>query len=281
MKVAALAALGVLVAFSAGAAQQQRQLVSPATTCDNDGHCKTASADAAPAAHRIRPRAQKTIATAAQPLPQPRPSQTDSQAQQDQASEQQLQDTQQAQPQAEQTQDPQQAKPQQQPEQAQQVQQAQGAQPQPPHVLDANGNRGIVISHKTGARARVGVAYAARFQAYIDDLENNHGARVLFMNGIRPGRCSPASEHPCGKALDVCQRRRGVVDPRCNLPTRVALGRIASVHGLFEGGRWCNSDYGHAQVGVTAAACGDRFRIVQRQNSIPALPGPTLSSAGP
>ena len=34
MKVAALAALGVLVAFSAGAAQQQRQLVSPATTCD-------------------------------------------------------------------------------------------------------------------------------------------------------------------------------------------------------------------------------------------------------
>jgi len=52
------------------------------------------------------------------------------------------------------------------------------------------------------------------------------------------------------------------------------------VHGLFEGGRWCNSDYGHAQVGVTAAACGDRFRIVQRQNSIPALPGPILSSAG-
>jgi len=283
MKVAALAAFGVLVAFSAGAAQQQRQLVSPATTCDNDGHCKTASADAASAVHRIRPRAQKTIATAVQPLPQPRPSQTDSQAQQDHSSEQQLQDTQQAQPQAEQTQDPQQAKPQQPAEQTQQILQAQRPQPQPqqPHVLDANGNKGIVISHKTGARARVGVAYAARFQAYIDDLENNHGARVLFMNGIRPGRCSPASEHPCGKALDVCQRRRGVVDPRCNLPTRVALGRIASVHGLFEGGRWCNSDYGHAQVGVTAAACGDRFRIVQRQNSIPALPGPTLSSAGP
>src|SRR5262249_58174959 len=88
-------------------------------------------------------------------------------------------------------------------------------------ALDANGNKGIVISHKTGARARVGVAYAARFQAYIDDLENNHGARVLFMNGIRPGRCSPASEHPCGKALDVCQRRRRVVDPPCNLPPPV------------------------------------------------------------
>src|SRR5215467_2897120 len=152
----------------------------------------------------------------------------------------------------------------------------------PAQVVDANGNAtGAIVSAKTGARARVGVAYAARFQAYINDLENNHGARVLFMNGIRPGPCSPASEHPCGKALDVCQRRRGVVDPRCNLPGRVALGHIASAHGLFEGGRWCNSDYGHAQVGVTAAACGDRFRLVQRQNSVPALQGPTLSAAGP
>ena len=282
MKVAALAAFGVLlIAFSAGA--DQRQFISPATTCDNDGHCKTASADAALAVHRIRPKPQKTIANVVQPLPQPRPSQTDSQLQQDQPSEQQSQETQQAQPQAEQAQDPQQAKKEPPPEQAQQIQQAQRPQLQlqQVHALDANGNKGIVISHKTGARARVGVAYAARFQAYIDDLENNHGARVLFMNGIRPGRCSPASEHPCGKALDVCQRRRGVVDPRCNLPGRVALGHIASLHGLFEGGRWCNSDYGHAQVGVTAAACGDRFRLVQRQNSVPALQRPTLSASGP
>ena len=282
MKVAALAAFGVLlIAFSAGAAQ--RQSISPATTCDNDGHCKTASADAASAVHRFRPKPQKAITTVVQPLPQPRPPQTDSQLQQDQSSEQQSQETQQAQPQAEQAQDPQQAKKERPPEQPQQIQQAQRPQlqSQQVHALDANGNKGIVISHKTGARARVGVAYAARFQAYIDDLENNHGARVLFMNGIRPGRCSPASEHPCGKALDVCQRRRGVVDPRCNLPGRVALGHIASVHGLFEGGRWCNSDYGHAQVGVTAAACGDRFRLVQRQNSVPALQGPTLSAAGP
>src|SRR5262245_2766027 len=41
--------------------------------------------------------------------------------------------------------------------------------------LDANGNStgGLVISRKTGARAHVGIAHAARFQAYIDDLENN------------------------------------------------------------------------------------------------------------
>ena len=134
-----------------------------------------------------------------------------------------------------------------------------------PSALDANGNTaGVVISGKTGARARVGIAYAARFQAYIDDLEANHGARVLFMGGIRPGRCSISSEHPCGKALDVCQLRRGVVDSRCNLPGRRVLGEIAASHGLFEGGRWCNSDYGHAQIGVTAAACGDRIRIVRQ-----------------
>lgn len=132
--------------------------------------------------------------------------------------------------------------------------------------LDANGNTiGLVVSGKTGARAHVGVAYAVRFQAYIDDLETNYGARVLFMGGIRPGRCSIYSEHPCGKALDVCQLRRGVVDSRCHLPGRLALGHIAASHGLFEGGRWCDSDYGHAQVGVTAPACGDSHtRIVQQ-----------------
>jgi hypothetical protein len=124
---------------------------------------------------------------------------------------------------------------------------------------------GIVVSRKTGARARVGIAHAARFQAYIDDLENNHGARILFMGGTRPGRCSSSGMHPCGKALDVCQMRRGVVDPRCHLPPRRALAQIASSHGLFEGGRWCNSDYGHVQLGVTAGDCGDRrTRIVRR-----------------
>jgi hypothetical protein len=273
MKVAALATLGVLIVLPAEAAQQQRQYAVPATTCDNDGHCTTLSASTpSPGIRKVRPKAQKTLATEVQQLPQPRPVQAESQSQSDQ--QQQQTQPQQAEQTSEQPEDQQQAKQeQQQPKEPQQTQQAQRSQPQSPqtHALDANGNTaGVVISHKTGARARVGVAYAARFQAYIDDLENNHGARVLFMNGIRPGRCAPASEHPCGKALDVCQRRRGVVDPRCNLPGRVALGQIAGAHGLFEGGRWCNSDYSHAQVGVTAAACGDRrIYVVQRQNSVP------------
>ena len=133
--------------------------------------------------------------------------------------------------------------------------------------LGAGGNKldGIVMSAKTGARARVSVAYAARFQAYIDDLEKNYGARVLFMGGLRPGRCAAESEHPCGKALDVCQLGRGVVDPRCNLPGRVVLSQIAAAHGLFEGGRWCQSDYGHAQIDVTAPACGDSPIYIVRQ----------------
>jgi hypothetical protein len=103
---------------------------------------------------------------------------------------------------------------------------------------DANGNAaGFVISSKTGARARVGIRYAARFQAYIDDLENNHGARV--------------------------------VDSRCKLPGRAALAQIAASHGLFEGGRWCNSDYGHAQVSVTRSCGESRSHIARKNNSAP------------
>jgi hypothetical protein len=71
----------------------------------------------------------------------------------------------------------------------------------PPRVFDANGNiaAGIVMSRKTGARARVGVAYAARFQAYIDDLETNHGARVLFMGGFGPGDVRHRANTPAEK----------------------------------------------------------------------------------
>ena len=117
---------------------------------------------------------------------------------------------------------------------------------------------GIVVSHKTGATARVGAAHAAAFQSYVDDLEA-HGAVVRFMGGIRGGRCSSGHMHPCGRALDVCQLSRGRVDGRCNLPGPVRIAAIAAAHGLFEGAQWCSSDYGHAQVGVSAPACGTQM----------------------
>ena len=83
--------------------------------------------------------------------------------------------------------------------------------------------------------------------------------------------------------------KRGVVDPRCNLPGRVALGQIAAAHGLFEGGRWCHSDYGHAQIDVTAPACGDSPIYIVRQMKprdigafarAGSVSGPVLSAAG-
>ena len=123
--------------------------------------------------------------------------------------------------------------------------------------VDANGNlaTGIVRSGKTGATAHVSSRYAAAFQRYVNELESQ-GATIRFMGGYRHGRCASYSLHPCGKALDICQVARGRVDARCHLPGRGAIAAIAERHGLFEGGRWCQSDYGHVQVGTTAAACG-------------------------
>lgn len=119
---------------------------------------------------------------------------------------------------------------------------------------------GIVRSRKTGATARVAARYAARFQAYVDDLEA-HGAEVFYMGGIRPGRCSAASQHPCGSALDVCQDWRGHVSGArdCHLPRPPEMAVIAARNGLEEGGQWCRSpDYGHAQVVKTGTICTAR-----------------------
>ena len=121
-------------------------------------------------------------------------------------------------------------------------------------VRDANENRveraigsGVIRSHKTGATAHVSSRAAPAMQAMLDDLEHNHGATIRFVGGIRAGRCSLGSQHPCGWAMDVCQLSRGVVDPRCNLPAPAEFHRIARAHGLYEGAVWCNTDYGHVQ----------------------------------
>lgn len=125
-------------------------------------------------------------------------------------------------------------------------------------TIDANGNASgpcTVVSHKTSARAVVGCSHVAAFQGYVDDLENG-GATVYFMGGTRRGKCWSGGLHPCGKALDVCQLSRGRVAAKCHLPGPRRIAAIADRHGLFEGSKWCSSDYGHAQVGISAEACG-------------------------
>jgi hypothetical protein len=96
MKVAALAALSVLIALPADAGQRQRQNGSPANACDNNGNCTALNVTTPiPNYRKHRSETQNTIATA----------QHQSRA------------------------------------------------------LDANGNTaGVVISLKTGAHARVGIA---------------------------------------------------------------------------------------------------------------------------
>lgn len=108
-----------------------------------------------------------------------------------------------------------------------------------------------------GATACVSPKYQVAFQGFINDLEAA-GATIRFLGGIRGGRCGQANKHPCGMAMDYCQLARGVVDRRCNLPGKSTVASLAARHGLFEGGQWCNSDYGHVEAGGSAA-CGQSW----------------------
>ena len=65
MKVAALAALSVLVALPAEAGQLHRPTSPPAATCDNDGRCSTFKVTVPiPIARKSRSETQSTMATA-------------------------------------------------------------------------------------------------------------------------------------------------------------------------------------------------------------------------
>ncbi len=114
---------------------------------------------------------------------------------------------------------------------------------------------GIVRSRKTGATARVSPRFAPIAQAVVDDLERG-GATIRFMGGYRRGPCWSGRLPPCGLAVDLCQTARGIVDGRCNLPSRAVEAKIAAAHGALSGGVWCNQDRGHIQLGQTAGACG-------------------------
>jgi hypothetical protein len=119
---------------------------------------------------------------------------------------------------------------------------------------------GVVMSLKWLARSRRRCVCRS-FQAYIGDLEANMAAYVYG----RIGRALLTFQRAPAEGSDVSgPARRG--RPAMQSADRVTHGQVAAAHGLFEGGRWCNSDYGHAQVDVTAAGCGERrVRTVQRQ----------------
>lgn len=114
---------------------------------------------------------------------------------------------------------------------------------------------GVVRSRKTGATARVSASFAPIAQAVVDAMEAR-GASIKFMGGYRKGPCASYSLHPCGQALDLCQLGRGVVDRRCNMPSRAVEIEVARAHGAYSGGVWCNQDRGHIQMLNTASSCG-------------------------
>lgn len=130
-------------------------------------------------------------------------------------------------------------------------------------ITDANGN-GMVRS-STGATAHVSPRYAGRFQALVEKLEAA-GANVLTLGGIRKGRCSDGSQHPCGMALDVCQLRYGVVLAKCHLPSREKMAEIARSVGLQSASEWCHPDTGHFQVMPTGCHEGPVLARLHRHH---------------
>lgn len=132
------------------------------------------------------------------------------------------------------------------------------------HPRAANGGSGVVRSAKTGATASVSLKFAAIAQAVVDDLEAS-GATIRFMGGYRKGKCWSGGLHPCGLAIDLCQTARGVVDRRCNLPSRAVEIKVAERHGAVSGGIWCSQDRGHIQLGLSASACGSNLYSAVRK----------------
>ena len=127
---------------------------------------------------------------------------------------------------------------------------------------------GATLHSNAGATASVSPEHVKQFQALVHDLEA-HGAHITFMGGYRSGHCSQRHKHPCGLALDVCQLSRGIVDRRCHLPSRTEVSAIAERHGLFSGGDWCDSDYGHFEAGssVACSARGGRYARIHHNRS--------------
>lgn len=98
-------------------------------------------------------------------------------------------------------------------------------------------------------------------QCVLDHVEAA-GVRITALGGIRPGRCSTASMHPCGKALDINQTARDV-----NGPPRYVSSAAALACGAVSGSWWSrNPDNGHFQVGGWAGTHGEQTFAAERQS---------------
>jgi hypothetical protein len=128
------------------------------------------------------------------------------------------------------------------------------------------------VRARSGATACVASNVAARFQAFVSDLEST-GYRIDFMGGWRRhGSCRQCNMHPRGLAIDINQTGRNRVTRR--LPAGVTA--MAERHGLLHGAVWANADAGHFEL---LSASPTRYAYARRRPMdayASALPGAVM-----
>lgn len=124
-----------------------------------------------------------------------------------------------------------------------------------------------VTTHKLKKRFRVAAAYAPAFKGFVDDFEQS-GGTIRFIGGFRSGHCWTGGLHPCGRAIDICQYSRGVVDRRCHWPRNTT--QLAHKWGLTDGATWRHGDRGH----IEARHPGAVLAAIRRNEGAAAIPLP-------
>jgi hypothetical protein len=127
----------------------------------------------------------------------------------------------------------------------------------------ASSGRGVAIQCGRNT-IRVSPSAAVQFEGFCRDLY----AEYKFGNvgGIRGGRCSNGSKHPCGGAIDVEQTCRSRGPGHC-LPQAFPVARseqLADKWGLYPGSRWGDRDVGHFETrGTLAGGNWSKDKILQ------------------
>jgi len=106
------------------------------------------------------------------------------------------------------------------------------------------GGKLSTVRAASGAIACVASHTAAKFQAFVTELEST-GYRIDFMGGWRAhGSCHGCNMHQRGLAIDINQTGRNRVTHR--FPAGVTA--MAERHGLLHGAVWNNADAGHFEL---------------------------------